>query len=153
VPEPLNKQAPAVLAVANQMNYGVEASTCNLIDQARAYDLVVLLCSNLQDPPEIATKTVRNLLERPDLEAVLAVNKRSTCGPLLRLAQHTFYQALGLSSRRQMVPSGFHGFGCWRQAVLEETMRYWHTNDLNLRQCLANACQSPMLIDDVQEER
>lgn len=151
--ERLNKQDPSVLALANQMNYGVEASAGNLIDQARAYDLVVLLCSDLQDPPEIATTMVRNLLERPDLDAVLAVKKQSAGGPFLRLARRTYYRALGLSSRRPMVPSGFHGFGCYRQAVLEETMRYWHATDLNLRQCLANACQSPMLIDYVQAER
>jgi polyisoprenyl-phosphate glycosyltransferase len=151
--ESLSRRDPAVLALLNRMNYGAEASAGNLIDQARGYDLIVLLCSDLQDPPEIASGMVRTLLERPELDAVLAVKKRSVGGPLLRLARRTYYRALGLSSRRPMVPSGFHGFGCYRQAVLEEATRFWNGTDLNVRQCLANACQSPLLIDYVQAER
>ena len=151
--ESLSRRDPAVLALLNRMNYGAEASAGNLIDQARGYDLIVLLCSDLQDPPEIASGMVRTLLERPELDAVLAVKKRSAGGPLLRLARRIYYRALGLSSRRPMVPSGFHGFGCYRQAVLEEATRFWNGTDLNVRQCLANACQSPLLIDYVQAER
>jgi len=151
--ESLSRRDPAVLALLNRMNYGAEASAGNLIDQARGYDLIVLLCSDLQDPPEIASGMVRTLLERPELDAVLAVKKRSAGGPQLRLARKLYYKALGLSSRRPMVPSGFHGFGCYRQAVLEEATRFWNGTDLNVRQCLANACQSPLLIDYVQAKR
>jgi hypothetical protein len=151
--EELIHRDPAVEALANRMNYGAEASAGNLIDQARAYDLVVLLCSDLQDPPEIATTMVRTLLERPELDAVWAVKKHAAGGPLLRLARLAYYRALGLSSRRPMVPTGFHGFGCYRQAVLEEATRFWNATDLNVRQCLANACEAPLLIDYVQAER
>jgi len=59
---------------------------------------------------------VRTLLERPELDAVLAVKRRSAGGPLLRLARRIDYRAPGLSSPRPMVPSGFHGFGCYLQA-------------------------------------
>jgi dolichol-phosphate mannosyltransferase len=151
--ESLSRRDPAVLALLNRMNYGAEASAGNLIDQARGYDLIVLLCSDLQDPPEIASGMVRTLLERPELDAVLAVKKRSAGGPQLRVVRKLYYKALGLSSRRPMVPSGFHGFGCYRQAVLEEATRFWNGTDLNVRQCLANACQSPLLIDYVQAKR
>jgi hypothetical protein len=96
---------------------------------------------------------VRALLERPELDAVLAVKKRSTGGPLMRAARRMYYSVLGLSSRRPMVPSGFHGFGCYRQGVLEEATRFWNATDLNVRQCLANACQSPLLIDYAQADR
>jgi glycosyltransferase involved in cell wall biosynthesis len=151
--EDLSRRDPAVTVLANRMNYGAEASAANLIDLARAYDLVVVLCSDLQDPPEIATTMIRTMLERPELDAVWAVKKRSAGGPLLRLARLAYYRALGLSSRRRMVPSGFHGFGCYRQVVMEEATRFWNATDLNVRQCLANACQSPLLIDYVQAER
>lgn len=151
--EDLGRRDSAVVVLANRMNYGPEASAGNLIHQAVIYDLVVFLCSDLQDPPEIATGMVRALLERPDLDAVLAVKKRSAGGPLLRLARRLYYRILGLSSRRRLVPSGFHGFGCYRQAVLEEANRFWTVTDLNVRQCLANACQSPLLIDYEQAER
>lgn len=149
----LSRRDPGVIALANRMNYGAEASTGNLIDQARAYDLCVLLCSDLQDPPELAGTMVRSLLERPELDGVWAVKKHSQGGPLLRQARRVYYQILGLSSRRQMVPSGFHGFGCYRQAVMEEATRFWNVTDLNVRQCLANSCQAPLLINYVQPER
>lgn len=151
--EDLNRKDPAVAVLAHRMNYGAEASAGNLIDQAREYDLSVFLCSDLQDPPEIAITMVRALLDRPELDAVLAVKKRSAGGPLLRAARRTYYRALGFSSRRPIVPSGFHGFGCYRQAVLEEATRFWNATDLNVRQCLANACHSPLLIDYVQADR
>ncbi len=151
--EDLGRRDPAVVALANRMNYGAEASAGNLITQALIYDLVIFLCSDLQDPPEVATGMVRALLERPDLDAVLAVKKRSAGGPLLHVARRLYYRILGLSSRRRLVPSGFHGFGCYRQAVLEEASRFWNGTDLNVRQCLANACQSPLLIEYEQAER
>lgn len=143
----------AVVILANRLNYGAEASSANATDQARTYDLVVLLCSDLQDPPEISTTMVRTLLQRPEVDAVLAVKKRSTGGLLLRFARHAYYKILGYSSRLQVVPSGFHGFGCYRREVLDEALRYWSHTDLNFRQCLANASQSPMRLDYVQAER
>lgn len=151
--EELRRRDPALEVLVHRRNYGPEASAGNLIHQALSYDLVVFLCSDLQDPPEVATAMVRSLLERPDLDAVLAVKKHSAGGPLLRLARRLYYRVLGLSSRRRLVPSGFHGFGCYRQAVLEEATRFWTATDLNVRQCLANACQSPLLLEYEQAER
>lgn len=151
--EKLIRRDGAVVALANRFNYGVEASSGNLIEQARLYDLVVLLCSDLQDPPEVAFTMVRHLLEQPQHDAVLAVKTRSAGGPLLRLARRTYYRALSLSSRRPMVPSGYHGFGCYRQSVLEEAWRLWNATDFHVRQCLANASQAPLLIDYEQADR
>ncbi len=151
--EDIIRRDSAVEVLTHKMNYGVEASFGNLIDQARNYDLVVLLCSDLQDPPEVATSMVRSLLERPEFDAVLAVKQRSAGGVMLRLARRSYYQALGLSSRKSIVPRGFHGFGCYRQAVLEEATCFWKATDLNARQCLANACQSPLLFGYVQPDR
>ncbi len=142
-----------MVALANQLNYGAEDSMANLIVQAQAYDLIVLLCSDLQDPPEIASKMIRTLLERPELDSVMAVKKRSTGGPLLLMARRFYYIILSLSSRRSLVPRGFHGFGCYRQAVMGEASRLWNATDLNVRQCLVNACQAPVLIDYVQAKR
>ena len=151
--EELRSRDPAVVVLANRMNYGAEASVGNLIDQARVYDFVVLLCSDLQDPPELAVEMVRNLLEHHELDGVLAVKKRSAGGSLLRLSRRIYYLVLGFSSRRRMVPSGFHGFGCYRQSAMEEAVRFWNSTDLNVRQCLANSCQAPLLIEYVQPDR
>ena len=151
--EALSRSDPAVRPLANLANYGPEASAANALTQAQSSDLLVLLCSDLQDPPEMVIPMVRSLLERQHLDAVLAVKKRSAGGPLLSLARRSYYKILGYSSRLQLVPRGFHGFGCYRCDVVEEALRYWNTTDLNLRQCLANATQSPLLIDYVQADR
>lgn len=151
--EDLSRRDQAVVAFANRINYGVEASLGNLIEQAGSFDLIVLLCSDLQDPPEVATKMIRTLLNFPELDAVLGVKTRSAGGGLLRLARRIYYQALGLSSRRPIVPNGFHGFGCYRQEVVVEASRFWDSTDLNVRQCLTNACQSPMQIEYRQDDR
>jgi glycosyltransferase involved in cell wall biosynthesis len=149
----LSRHDPAVQPLANRANYGPEPSAVNALEQARRCDLLVLLCSDLQDPPELVIPMVRALLERPELDAVMAVKKQSAGGPMLRLARRIYYKVLGYSSRLQRVPSGFHGFGCYRRDVMEEALRYWDDTDLNFRQCLANASQSPLLIDYLQAER
>lgn len=144
---------PSVTVLEHMANYGVEASYANLIDQAQAYDLVVLLCSDLQDPPEISLTMVRSLLEQPNLDAVLAVKKSSKDGQILRVARRSYYRALGLSSRRAIVPNGFHGFGCYRKTVLEQAVHLGKCSDLNVRQCLVNACNTPMIISYDQPAR
>ena len=70
--------------LTNRSNYGPEASAVNALEQAQHCDLIVLLCSDLQDPPEIATSMVRTLLQRPEMDAVLAVKKRSAGGLLMQ---------------------------------------------------------------------
>jgi glycosyltransferase involved in cell wall biosynthesis len=149
----LSRQDPGVHVLANRANYGPEASVANAMQQSLEADLLVVLCSDLQDPPEVSIAMVRALLLRPELDAVLAAKKRSAGSPLMRLARQTYYRILGYSSRLPVVPSGFHGFGCYRREVIEDALRYWKLTDLNLRQCLTNASQSPLHVDYQQADR
>ena len=151
--EGLRKRDPALEVLVHRRNYGAEASVGNLILQSQAFDLSLFLCSDLQDPPEIGLEMVRALLERPELDASLAVKKRSAGGPLLRLARRIYYRGLGLTSRRAQVATGYHGFGCYRQKVIEEAASFWTSTDMNARQCLANASHAPLLIGYTQAER
>lgn len=151
--EELSQRDPSVISLANRKNYGPDASVINALDQVRGSDLFVSLCSDLQDPPELATRMVRTLLHHPELDAVMAVKKHSAGSPILRLARRVYYRILSLSSRLQKVPSGFHGFACYRREVLDEALRYWNQTDLNFRQCLANASQAPVLMDYSQARR
>lgn len=144
---------PQVIGIANAANYGADASWANALQHVRGYDLVVLLCSDLQDPPELSVAMVQRLLKEEQTDAVLAIKSRSAGGPLLRLARQTYYKALGISSRLQLVPSGFHGFGCYRSEVVDEVLRYWEESGLILRMCIANACQSPARIEYRQPDR
>ena len=144
---------PEVIGIANTANYGAEASMVNALRYAHDCDLVVLLCSDLQDPPELSITMVQRLLREEQTDAVLAIKSRSAGGPLLRMARRGYYRALGVSSRLQLVPSGFHGFGCYRSEVVAEVLRYWEESGLNLRMCMANACQSPAKIEYIQPDR
>lgn len=149
----LIREDPVVEVLANRMNYGGEASAGNLLEQACAYDLSVFLCSDLQDPPETAIALVRTLLTKPEVDAALAVKTHSMESLPLRLARLLYYKVLCYSSRLQLVPVGFHGFGCYRRAVIEDAVRFWENTDLNFRQCLANACYAPVLVGYVQAPR
>jgi len=142
-----------VIGIANSANYGPDASFANALQNARDCDLVVLLCSELQDPPELSVAMVQRLLREEQTDAVLAIKSRSAGGPLLRMASRGYYRALGISSRLQLVLSGFHGFGCYRCEVVEEVLRYSEESGLNLRMCMANACQSPAKIEYRQADR
>jgi hypothetical protein len=144
---------PEVIGIANAANYGPDASFANVLRHARNCDLVVLLCSDLQDPPELSVAMVQRLLKEERTDAVLAIKSRSAGGPLLRMARRGYYRALGISSRLQLVPSGFHGFGCYRSEVVDEVLRYWEESGLNLRMCFANACQSPVRMEYRQADR
>jgi hypothetical protein len=149
----LCKEDPNVIALANKINYGPEPSAVNALSNAIHCELVVLLCSDLQDPPEIALLMARELLKTPDIDAVLGVKTRGAGGILTRFARRSYYKALDYSSRLQTVPGGFHGFGCYRGFVIEETLRYWKMTNLNLRQCLVNACQRSHEISYAQSPR
>ena len=142
-----------VIGIANAANYGPDASFANVLKHTRDCDLVVLLCSDLQDPPELSGEMVQHLLREEQTDAVLAIKSRSAGGPMLRMARRGYYRALGMSSRLELVPSGFHGFGCYRREVVDEVLRYWEESGLNLRMCFANACQSPARIEYRQADR
>jgi glycosyltransferase involved in cell wall biosynthesis len=145
---------PEVIGITNAANYRPEASVVNALRHARDCDLVMLLCSDLQDPPEIAS-------QRDGMHAAGAAGVGCGAGGEEALGLRPAVAADAKDRLRGSGPvvaktagaSGFHGFGCYRQAVLEEATRFWNNTDLNVRQCLTNACHSPQLIDYVQPER
>ena len=139
----------------NERNYGVEASFVHALRAAldTDADFIVMLCSDLQDPPEMTSDMLDILMGDSQVDGVLCVKKKSSGSVITRLSRKAYYEALGLSSRMQIVPSGFHGFGCYRRRVILEMLRLWEKTDLNLRQCLTNACQSPRLLGYEQSER
>jgi glycosyltransferase involved in cell wall biosynthesis len=151
--EELSTRDRAVIALANRKNYGAEVSGVNALKQVLNCDLIVLLCSDLQDPPELSTTMGQMLLEQSEFDAVLALKKRSAGNPLMRLAKRTYYILLGYSSRRGIAPNGFHGFGCYRCEVIKDAINQWEQADFSMRQCLINACQSPAFFDYTQANR
>jgi len=151
--EQLVAQDPDVVVLANASNYGPEASAANALTHTREGDLVVLLASDLQDPPELALKMVKRLMGEAGCDGVLAVKRRSSGSTMLRLCRDLYYLALGYSSRLRVVPSGFHGYGVYRETAIKEALDFWDASGLNLRMCLTNGCQSPELVSYQQPPR
>ena len=69
-----------VIGIANAANYGPDASFANVLKHTRDCDLVVLLCSDLQDPPELSGEMVQHLLREEQTDAVLAMPARAPPG-------------------------------------------------------------------------
>ena len=149
----LCKKDPAVIVIANSSNYGAEISGVNALKHAIHDDFIVLLCSDLQDPPEMAIGMVKKLLEQQELDAVLAIKSQTAESTPMRLARWCYYKVLSYSTRKNVVPSGFHGFGCYRRDVINYAIDEWEHSALSMRQCLVNACQDPNLVEYVQAER
>ena len=143
-----------ITGITNATNYGAEPSFAIALNEAaKDCDLIVFLCSDLQDPPELAIKMVRDLLLNKTYDACLSLKQKSAGGPLLRASRHSYYKILGYSSRMQVVPDGFHGFGCYKSSVVSDSLNYWHETGLNLRTCIANASQTPTYIFYEQPDR
>jgi glycosyltransferase involved in cell wall biosynthesis len=143
-----------ITGITNATNYGAEPSFAIALNEAaKDCDLIIFLCSDLQDPPELAIKMVRDLLLNETYDACLSLKQKSAGGPLLRALRHSYYKILGYSSRLQIVPDGFHGFGCYQSRVVSDSLNYWHETGLNLRTCIANASQTPTYIFYEQPDR
>jgi glycosyltransferase involved in cell wall biosynthesis len=151
--EELVAEDPEVLVLANASNYGPEASVANALAHTREGDLVLLLASDLQDPPELALEMVERLLSEPGCDGVLAVKSRSSGSPSLRMCRRLYYVALGYSSRLRLVPGGFHGFGVYPHHALQEALELWGSSGWSLRLCLLNGCPSPSRVGYEQAER
>ena len=117
-------------------------------------DLIVLLCADLQDPPEIAGQMLQMLLTDPTgSDAVYACKKRSAGSPLIRSFRKLYYRLLRFSDRDTHVFAGFHGFGCYRRDVLERALEFWEQTPMNMRQCLSSASSNPQKVYYEQPDR
>jgi len=133
---------PNVICVSNHSNYGSESSIVNIFMLAKEADIVVFLCSDLQDPPEESINMVDKLLEDKSIDAVLGIKIAMGKPHPLDFARSGYYKALSVSSRFKDIPYGFHGFGAYRIGTINETLLLWQQTDFTLRQCLINASSS-----------
>jgi len=153
VMQSLSSQHDDVSFLLNRANYGPEASAVNALQYSLDSDYIVLLCSDLQDPPELVADMLPILLDNSNVDAVFAVKSSSSGGRRLRFARRTYYKVLRFSSRLRRVPGGFHGFGVYRPETIKEALRLWDSTDFNLRQCLVNACQDAVFFEYHQAAR
>jgi glycosyltransferase involved in cell wall biosynthesis len=144
---------PRVKGIRNIRNYGPEASFMQGLRLADS-DLIVMLCADLQDPPEVARQMLQQLIGDPlKSDAVFGCKRRSAGSPLIQSFRKLYYLLLSFSDRDTQVLPGFHGFGCYRKDVIHQALDFWTETAMNLRQCLASASISPGVVNYVQPNR
>lgn len=136
-----------VQVLLNARNYGPEPSAVNAMASTEA-DLVVLLASDLQDPPELVQGMLELLEQRaPEADAVLACKRSLPKGPLIDLGRWIYYHLLAFGTRSQRAPNGFHGFGVYRAEVIQDAVELWRNTPMGLRQALAKSAHAPRSFD------
>jgi glycosyltransferase involved in cell wall biosynthesis len=134
---------PRVQVLLNARNYGPEPSVVNGLARTSA-DLVVLLASDLQDPPELVTAMLQQLEQgNPPADAVLACKRSLPNGPVMDIGRWVYYRLLAFGTRTQRAPNGFHGFGVYRAEVVHDAVELWRHTPMSLRQALARSAHAP----------
>lgn len=143
-----------VKGIRNRRNYGPEPSFMQGLSLAKAADVVILLCADLQDPPEIAVDMLEKLIQvGPDCDAVIGYKVKSAGNAMLRLMRKIYYKLLRFSNRDSMVLPGYHGFGVYKSEVISRALRLWRTTPMNMRGCLSSSFFSPLEYPYVQPDR
>lgn len=144
---------PRVTGIRNLCNYGPESSFIQGLSMVES-DLVVLLCADLQDPPEIAGQMLFQLItDKEGRDAVLACKRRSAGSMMIRSFRKLYYRLLSFSDRDTHVLPGFHGFGCYHNAVVKQALELWQDTPMNMRSCLSAASTNPGVVNYEQPDR
>lgn len=140
----IRRQDPRVQVLLNARNYGPEPSVVNGFAHTEA-ELVVLLASDLQDPPELVVTMLETLEARGgEADAVLACKRSLPRGPLLDSGRWLYYRLLAFGTRNERAPNGFHGFGVYRAEVVQDAVELWRQTAMSLRQALRLSSHAPL---------
>ena len=105
----------------NKLNYGGDVSLLNILkDNYGDYNL--LLCSDLEDPPNLGFKMLNDLILNKDLDACIAC-KHDNKFILFKIFRLFYYVLTSFSSRTALV-IGFHGFGAYSSRVIKNSVIY-----------------------------
>src|ERR1041385_1833166 len=101
--------------ILNSRNFGVNRSGNNAFMQAEG-DVVVLMVSDLQDPPELIPKFIEKWEQGH--KVVMAVKNQSRESRLMYLLRSIYYIALEKMSDVKLIPH-FTGFGLYDKQILD----------------------------------
>lgn len=110
---------PRLKVIVNNRNFGHVRSGYHAMLQARG-DAVVVMCSDLQDPPELIPEFVKHWEQ--GTKVVLAQKNHSEESPLFFLIRKAYYQLLARLSDVHL-PQNVTGFGLYDQSVMDEVRR------------------------------
>lgn len=110
---------PRIKLIVNVRNFGHIRSPYYGFLQAHG-DAVVLMASDLQDPPELIPDFVKKWEE--GFKVVIGVKAQSEETPLMFAIRKTFYNLIGRISEVQLVKN-YTGFGLYDQCVVEQVRK------------------------------
>ena len=105
----------------NAKNFGPICSGYNAFLLASG-DAVILMASDLQDPPELIAEMIRKWEEGN--KVVVAVKSSSRENPLMYLARKLYYKVLGSLSDNDRLISNFTGYGLYDRVFLNVLRKY-----------------------------
>lgn len=101
--------------IFNTRNFGANRSGNNAFMQARG-DAVVLMSSDLQDPPSLIPEFIQRW--EAGYKVVMAIKNQSEETPAIYFLRTVFYKVLAYLSDIKLIPH-FNGFGLYDKQVLE----------------------------------
>lgn len=107
--------------ILNSNNFGPITSGYNAFLQASG-DAVVLMSSDLQDPPELINEFIRKWEEGS--QVVIAVKIQSNENELLSLVRHFYYRLLARFSDNKNIIQNFTGFGLYSRKFMNALKQY-----------------------------
>lgn len=107
--------------ILNANNFGPVRSGYNAFLQATG-DAVVLMSSDLQDPPELIAEFIKKWEE--GCKVVVAVKSRSADRSLTCLVRRFYYRLLSRFSDADHIVENFTGFGLYDRKFMEALKRY-----------------------------
>ena len=114
-------QDPCFKVILNANNFGPVRSGYNAFLQASG-DAVVLMSSDLQDPPELIIDFVRKWEE--GYQVVAAIKSRSHENPFVFLIRRVYYNLLARMSESVPIVHNFNGFGLYDRKFMTALKRY-----------------------------
>lgn len=107
--------------ILNANNFGAERSGYNAFLQASG-DAVVLMASDLQDPPEVILELLQKW--REGYQVVAAVKSSSQETLLMFLVRRIYYTLLAVTADSSPIIQNFTGFGLYDRKFMEALRRY-----------------------------
>jgi len=107
-------------AILNANNFGHIRSPYNALLQASG-DAIVILCSDLQDPPEMIETFLLKWEE--GYRVVCAVKPQTKANPVMFLVRRFYYHLLASCSEIHQIQN-FTGFGLYDRKVIEALKKY-----------------------------
>lgn len=137
-----------VKLIVNARNFGHIRSPFYGMMQAKG-DAVILMASDLQDPPELIREFITKW--REGYKLVLGVKKQELNSPIMSVVRKKYYQLLAMLSEVKIVKD-YTGFGLYDRQVMDE-LASLHDSYPYLRGIISELGHEPALVEFVKPPR